>query len=480
MPDPPNEEQKVTEASTELVVIGGGPGGYPAAFIAADHGMDVTLVDMEDNPGGVCLYRGCIPSKALLHVAEVITEAREAEEFGLRFGEPELDVARLRDWKNSVVRKLTGGLGALSKQRKVKFIKGRARFAGANSLTIDLAEGGTQTLAFKHAIIATGSSPARIPFAEGLSRVMDSTGALELQDIPERMLVVGGGYIGLELGQAYAAFGSKVSVVEMLPNLMSGADPDLAQVLIQRLKKQFDSIMTNTKVLGMESAGDKVTVRLENAEGERSEETYDRVLVSVGRKPNSSDLGLENTKVVVNERGFIEIDAQRRTAEPSIFAIGDVAGDPMLAHKATHEARVAVDAAQGKKAIYDPAAIPAVVFTNPEVAWCGLTETEARERGLNVKVAKFPWAASGRATTLGRSDGLTKLIVDADTERVLGMGIAGPGAGEMIAEGTLAVEMGAVAEDLALTIHPHPTLSETVMEAAESVAGQAVHFMSRK
>ena len=466
-------------ADTELLVIGGGPAGYPAAFIAADHGLQVTLVDIEDNPGGVCLYRGCIPSKALLHVAEIITEAREAEAFGLSFGAPKLDVNKLREWKNSVVTRLTGGLGQLGKQRKVNFIQGRAVFTGPNAVEITDAKGAKRTLTFEHAILATGSSPASIPFARGLNRVMDSTGALELKDIPERLLVVGGGYIGLELGQAYAAFGSKVSVVEMLPNLMSGADPDLAKVLAQRLNKEFESIMLSTKVLGMESDEDHVKVRFEDAEGKRSEQTYDRVLVSVGRRPNSADLGLENTKVMVNERGFVEIDAQRRTGEASIFAIGDVAGDPMLAHKATHEARVAVEVIKGHKTTYDPTTVPAVVFTNPEIAWCGLTEKEARDQGLDIKVAKFPWAASGRAMTLGRSDGLTKIIADADTERILGIGLVGPGAGEMIAEGALAIEMGAVAEDLALTIHPHPTLSETIMEAAEAISGKAVHFMSR-
>jgi dihydrolipoamide dehydrogenase len=474
-----NIDKEKTVADTELLIVGGGPAGYPAAFIGADHGLDVTLVDMEDNPGGVCLYRGCIPSKALLHVAEIMTEAREAEAFGVTFGEPVLDVDKLREWKNSVVTKLTGGLGQLGKQRNVNFVKGRATFTSANSVEIEAADGSKKTMTFDNAIVSTGSSPAMIPFARGLNRVMDSTGALALEDIPERLLVVGGGYIGLELGQAYAAFGSKVSVVEMLPNLMAGADPDLSRVLAQRVKKDFEAVMLSTKVLGMESNETSVTVRFESADGKRSEDTYDRVLVSVGRRPNSADLGLETTAVVVNEQGFIEIDNQRRTAEPCIYAIGDVAGEPMLAHKATHEARVAIEAIKGRKTIYDPSAIPAVVFTNPQIAWCGITEREAKEQGIEVKIAKFPWAASGRATTLGRSDGLTKLIADAETERILGVGLVGPGAGEMIAEGTLAIEMGAVAEDIALTIHPHPTLSETIMEAAEAISGKAVHYVSR-
>ncbi|MDA0991486.1 MAG: dihydrolipoyl dehydrogenase [Verrucomicrobia bacterium] len=465
---------------TQLVIVGGGPAGYPAAFAAADHGMDVTLVDMEENPGGVCLYRGCIPSKALLHIAAVINEAEEAEAFGLTFGKPKLDVDKLRGWKESVVSRLTGGLGQLSKQRKVNRIQGRATFVDAHTLTIQLNAGGEQRLSFEHAIIATGSRPSTIPIAPKSPRVMDSTGALAIEDIPKRLLVVGGGYIGLELGQAYASFGSSVSVVEMLPNLLSGADKDLAQVLIQRLKKQFEAIMLETKVLSIEEVDNAIRVRMEAKDGKAIDEVYDRILISVGRRPNTENLGLENTKVVVTDRGFIEVDPQRRTAEPSIFAIGDVAGQPMLAHKATHEAHVAVEALAGHKRIYDPAAIPAVVFTDPEIAWCGITEAEAEAQGLAFTVAKFPWAASGRATTLGRSDGLTKLIVENETTRILGVGIAGPGAGELIAEGTLAIEMGAVARDLSLTIHAHPTLSETSMEAAEAIGGHSTHFMGRR
>lgn len=467
------------ELHTQLAVIGGGPGGYPAAFLAADLGMQVTLVDMEENPGGVCLYRGCIPSKTLLHAAEVLNAAREAAQFGVEFGEPQIDIDKLRAWKASIVQRLTGGLGQLRKQRKVEFLRGCAVFTGPNRLVVQTGEG-ERALGFEHAIVATGSMPASIPAFPTSPRIMDSTGALELADIPRRMLVVGGGYIGLELGQAYASFGAEVSVVEMLPSLLSGADRDLAQLLEKRLKKQFRSIMLETRVSEVREEPDGVHVRLEGKQADPPEQVYDKLLVSVGRKPNSEGLGLEHTRVAIGEGGFIETDSQRRTAEASLFAIGDVAGQPMLAHKATHEARVAVDAIAGKKTVFDPAAIPAVVFTDPEIAWCGLGEEEAKATGIDIKVSKFPWAASGRAMTLGRSDGLTKIVSDAATGRILGVGITGPSAGEMIAEGVLAIEMGAVAEDLALTIHAHPTLSETVMEAAEAVGGHATHFIARK
>jgi len=466
-------------ATRELVVIGGGPGGYPAAFYAADLGMDVTLIDLEPNPGGVCLYRGCIPSKALLHAAAVLGEARHAGEFGITFGEPSLDVGKLRGWKQSVVQKLTGGLGQLAKSRKVNYIQGRARFLDASRVQVVREDGGEQILSFKTAILATGSRPAQIPIAPQSPRVMDSTGALDLADVPGRLLVIGGGYIGLELGQAYAAFGAKVSVVEMLPALMAGADPDLVKPLLTRLKQQFEKIMVETRVSAIEAGADMVTVRMEDPAGKAFTETYDRVLISVGRKPNTADLGLEHTRVQVDKQGFVVTDGQRRTGEPGIYAIGDIAGQPMLAHKATYEGKIAVEAIAGRRTVYEPAAIPAVVFTDPEIAWTGLTETEACKAGLEIKVSKFPWAASGRSTTLGRSDGLTKLIAEAGTGRVLGVGITGPGAGEMIAEGTLAIEMGAVAEDLAQTIHAHPTLSETVMEAAEGILGHATHFASK-
>ena len=464
----------------DLVVIGGGPGGYPAAFYAADLGMDVTLVDLEANPGGVCLYRGCIPSKALLHAAAVLGEARHATAFGITFGEPDLDVGKLRSWKQSVVAKLTGGLGQLAKARKVRYVQGRARFLDGSTIMVVKQDGSEEQIRFKAALLATGSRPAQIPIAPDSPLVMDSTGALDLADVPDRLLVIGGGYIGLELGQAYAAFGSKVSVVEMLPTLMAGADADLAQPLVVRLKEQFAAIWVETRVEAIEAGESEVTVRMTGQDGKTREETFDRVLVSVGRKPNTSDLGLEHTRVKLDDKGFVVTDQQRRTGEPDIFAIGDIAGQPMLAHKATYEGKIAVEAIAGRKAVYDPQAIPAVVFTDPEIAWTGLTEVEARAQGLDIQVSKFPWAASGRATTLGRSDGLTKLIVEKETGRVLGVGITGPGAGEMIGEGTLAIEMGAVAEDLAQTIHAHPTLSETLMEAAEGILGHATHFAAKR
>ena len=465
---------------TELVVIGGGPGGYAAAFYAADLGIETTLVDLETNPGGVCLYRGCIPSKALLHAAKVINETHEAANFGLSFGEPQLDLDKLRAWKDSVVGKMTGGLGQLSKARKVKLIKGRARFASATQLQIET-EGGQETLDFAHAILATGSRPARIPaFDIGSDRIWDSTAALELRSIPKRLLIVGGGYIGLELGTAYSAFGSEVSVVEMTSGLLPGADRDLVKILEPNVRAKMKNVWLDTKVVSMKETKKGIEVVFEGDAVEQKTQTFDNVLVSVGRTPNSQNLGLENTKVVVNARGFVEVDAARRTSEPTIYAIGDIAGDPMLAHKASHEGRVAVEAIKGHTAAFEPQAIPAVVFTDPEIAWAGLTETQAEKEGIAVEVARFPWAASGRATTLDRSDGVTKLLIEPTSKRVLGIGIAGAGAGELIAEGTLAIEMGAVADDLKLTIHPHPTLSETVMESAEAYFGQATHIFRPK
>jgi dihydrolipoamide dehydrogenase len=462
--------------SVQVAVIGGGPGGYAAAFLAADLGLRVALVDKEPNPGGVCLYRGCIPSKALLHVAKLINESREAAEWGVAFSEPKIDLDKLRAWKQGVVEKLTGGLGQLARQRKVQFIQGRAGFIDSNRITIQKVAGGEEALSFEKAILATGSRPASLPnLTLDSSRLMTSTGALELEEIPKTLLVVGGGYIGLELGTVYAALGSRVSVVEMMPGLLPGADRDLITILAKRVTKAFDSVMLRSRVVEMKEEKEGIRVRFEGEGAENSSEIYEKVLVSVGRKPNSQIPGLENTKVAVGERGFIQVNEQRRTADPSIYAIGDVVGEPMLAHKASHEGRVAAEAIAGRKVAFEPQAIPAVVFTDPEVAWCGLTETEAREQKRPVKVARFPWGASGRATTLGRADGLTKLLVDPDSERILGAAIVGPGAGELISEAVLAIEMGAVASDIKLTIHPHPTLSETVMEAAEVFFGQATH-----
>ncbi|MCP4454847.1 MAG: dihydrolipoyl dehydrogenase [Planctomycetes bacterium] len=459
----------------DVVIIGAGPAGYPAAFHAADLGLNVTLIDPEAAPGGVCLYRGCIPSKALLHIAAFLNEAKALAAHGITVEGIKIDLDKLRSFKDSVIKKLTGGLGQLTKQRKIKLIQGKAQFVDAHNVTVTGPDGKSENVSFDYAVIATGSIPTKIPVWPESPRILDSTGALALEDIPESMLVVGGGYIGLELGQVYSALGTDVSVVEMMPQLVPGADPDLIKVLAQRLKTQFSDIMLETRVAQMADTGQGVKVSLEAKDGKVTERTYSKVLVAIGRRPTTAGLGLENTQVKVSEQGFIEIDNQTRTAEPTIFAIGDVAGQPMLAHKATAEAKVAVEVIAGHKAVFEPKAIPAVMFTDPEIAWCGLTESEAKAQDRDVFVTTFPWAASGRATSLGRSDGVTKLIMDPETHRILGMGISGPGAGELIAEGTLAVEMGAVAEDLALTIHPHPTLSETIMEAAEAADGQSIH-----
>lgn len=460
---------------TELVVLGGGPGGYPAAFDAADHGMQVTIVDEGAGLGGVCLNRGCIPSKALLHVAKLINETHESAEWGVTFSEPKIDLAKLRDFKNGVIKKLVGGIGELGRARKVTAMAGRGSFVDSHTLDVKKPDGTTDRLTFDKCIIATGSSPTVPPvFQIGDPRVMDSTGALELADIPKTLLVVGGGYIGLEMGTVYAALGSKVTVVEFLPTLLAAADRDLVKPLQKRLEKAFAAIHLSTKVEALKatSAGIEATLA---GEGVEPKQVFDRVLISIGRRPNSKGFGLENTKVVVNDKGFIQVDPKRQTSEPHIFAIGDVAGEPMLAHKATREAKVAVEGLLGKPVEFDNIAIPAVVFTDPEIAWCGLQEHEAAAQNREVKVVKFPWAASGRATTLGRNEGLTKLIMDPKTERILGMGIVGVNAGEMIAEGVIAVETAAVARDLAESIHAHPTLSETIMEAAEAVFGQATH-----
>ncbi|PZC41663.1 MAG: dihydrolipoamide dehydrogenase [Chloroflexi bacterium] len=461
-----------------LAVIGAGPGGYPAAFHAALRGLHVTMIDEEENPGGVCTYRGCIPSKALLHAARVIAETHEAKAFGLDFGEPTIDLDALRDWKDSVVRRLTSGLGLIRGQRNVTPVRGRARFADNCSLRV-LRDGALDEIGFDHAIVATGSSPVIPgPLQLDSARVMDSTGALELADIPPRLLVIGGGYIGLEMGTVYAALGSKVTVVEMLSGLLSGVDRDLVKPLAAHLNDTFHEILLDTRVSAMEEVEAGIQVTLEAPGGAQSERVFDKVLVAVGRRPNSADLGLESTQVRLDARGFIETDAQLRTAEPTIFAVGDVAGEPMLAHKAMHEARVAVESILGEPAAFEPAAIPAVVFTDPEIAWCGLTEQDASPD--HTQIVRYPWRASGRAITLGRPEGLTKLIIEKGSERVLGVGIVGPNAGELIAEGTLAVEMGARASDLQLTIHAHPTLSETVMEAAETFFGTSAHHIARR
>lgn len=475
------ESHMTDTANLHVGVLGAGPGGYAAAFLAADLGLKVTLIDREANPGGVCLYRGCIPSKALLHVAKLIEESRQASHWGISFGEPKIELDRLRSFKNDVIQKLTGGLGQLSRQRKVQYLRGEAAFENSNTLRLTKPDLSQESLRFDRIIIATGSRPSTIPALQLNSpRMMDSTGGLDLKDVPSTLLVIGGGYIGLELGTVYAALGAKVTVVEMTGGLLPGADRDLVQPLQKRLETQLASIFLNTTVTALAEEPDGIRVSFESAEKEKREQVFDRVLVSVGRRPNSNIAGLEKTRVQVGPGGFVQVDNRLATADPSIFAVGDVVGEPMLAHKASHEGRVAAEVIAGHKAVFEPSAIPAVVFTDPEIAWCGLTETQARKQNREIKVAKFPWAASGRAMTLDRTEGMTKLIVDPQSERVLGMGVVGSGAGELIAEGVLAIEMAALAKDIALTIHPHPTLSETVMESAEVFFGTSTDLYRPK
>jgi dihydrolipoamide dehydrogenase len=462
----------------ELIIVGGGPGGYAAAFHAADKGMKVTLIDAAVRPGGTCLHVGCIPSKALLHSAKLVTDARDAGQFGIHFSPPKIDINGVRGHWQKVVDGLSKSLLDLCKRRKVEFVNSRATFV--DSRTVQLTDGSQRQ--FGQCIIATGSVPI-LPGPLGLKspRVMDSTAALKLEDIPTSLLVVGGGYIGLELGYVYAALGSKVTVVEMLDGLLPGVDRDLVVPLHKRLEKLFEKIYLSTKVANLEDTGKSIRATLEGAEVTDKQPVFDRVLVAVGRKPNSAGLGLEKTRVQLDPSGFVVVDEKRRTVEEQIYAIGDVAGEPMLAHKALHEGKIAVEAIAGEPAAYDFRAIPAVVFTDPEIAWCGLTETEAKKQKREVKIARFPWGASGRAATLGRTEGATKLVFDPETEIILGVGIVGTEAGEMISEGCVAVEMGATASDLSLTMHPHPTLSETIGEAAESLHGQATHmFRPRK
>lgn len=467
--------------TAQVVVLGGGPGGYAAAFAAADLGLQVTLIDTEANPGGTCLYRGCIPSKALLNVAKLLSDVRQASSWGITFGEPKIDVDKLRAWKDGVVTRLTNGTGMLTKQRKIEYVQGRGKLLSNRRVQVELAEGGLREIDFEYAILATGSRAVQLPGLDYESpRIMLAKDALNLPDIPERLLVIGGGYIGLELGSVYAALGSKVTVAEMMPTLLPDADRDLVSVLSRSLSKSFEAILLKTKVTEVTVEGEKVRVRFEGEGIDQPEQVFDRVLVAVGRRPNTENIGLENTKIQVDERGFIPTDVQRRTAEPNIFAIGDITHGPMLAHKASHEGRVAAEVIAGKNSAFEPKVIPAVVFTDPELAWCGLTEAKAKEEGRDVKVVRFPWGASGRALTLDRVDGVTKLIVDSETEQILGAGIVGPGAGELIGEAILAIEMAAVPADLEWSIHPHPTLSETIMEAAQGVFGQSTHVYRPK
>lgn len=463
----------------DIVVLGGGPGGYAAAFYAADKGRQVLLVERETRLGGVCLNRGCIPSKALLHAADVLGEAHDAGEMGISFSKPAVDLGKLRAWKDGVITKLGQGVAALAKTRGVTVLAGRGYFEDGKTLRVETSEG-QKFVKFENAIIAVGSKPAMPKaFDLGNPRVMTSTEALEIEDVPAELLVVGGGYIGMELGTVYAALGSRVTVVEALPAILVAADADLTRPVMKRAERVFKQIRVSTKVLSMATVGKQIKVVTET-EGKKVEELYDRVLVSVGRAPNCTDIGLENTPVARDEKGFIQVDAQQQTAAAGIYAIGDCVGGLMLAHKASREARVAVDVITGEPNRFVDIIVPAVVFTNPEVAWCGLTEAEAKAKGLKVEVAKFPWTASGRALSSSRADGVTKLVIEPESERVLGVGICGRGAGELIAEGVLALEMGATARDLAESIHPHPTLSETIMEAAEVFYGEATHTAPRR
>jgi len=470
----------MSSAKRELLVIGAGPGGYPAAFLAADKGVKTAIIDPEPNPGGVCLYRGCIPTKTVLHASKVMREAKELAQWGVEFSDPVIHPEMIRKKKDRVVSQITGGVGRLCKQRGIEYIQGRARFINSNTVRVVKNDGTEEEVAFEHAIIATGSSPAWIPgIPHDSPHIITSAQALNIEEIPESMLVVGGGYIGLELGLFYSQLGTGVSVVELLDSILPSADSDLVRVFSNSTRRRFKEIMTGTKVVSVAQTATGAEVTFEKDE-EQFVKEYSKVLVTIGRKPNSSDLGLENTGVAVDERGFIKTDRYLKTAEDNIFAIGDVIGGAMLAHKATYEGKLAVKNIIGKSMECSPSSIPAVLFTDPEVAWVGLTEKQAKEQGIDAAVSRFQWGASGRAVTIGRTDGVTKLIIEKNSGKVLGMGIVGSGAGEMIAEGALALQMGATASDIAETIHPHPTLSETVMEAAEMYFGLCTHMYVQK
>ncbi len=481
----PSVPQGDNDITCDLVVLGSGPGGYTAAFRAADLGKKVVLIERYSTLGGVCLNVGCIPSKALLHTAKVITEAEETAHHGVSFGKPNVDLEQLRSWKaNDVVAKLTGGLSAMAKQREVTVVQGLGQFASPNQITVTGADGKVTKIGFENAIIAAGSQATKFPGAPDDERIMDSTGALALVDVPKRMLVIGGGIIGLEMGTVYDALGSKVSVVEFTDGLIQGCDRDLVRPLQKRMEKRFEAIMLNTKVANIEAKSDGIHVRFEgmngNTDAPKGEEVYDRVLVSIGRRPNGLNIGAEHAGVTVDERGFIAVDKQMRTNVSHIFAIGDIVGQPMLAHKATHEGKVAAEVIAGLKVEFQAIAIPSVAYTDPEIAWAGMTEIEAKAKGITIEKASFPWAASGRALAVARTEGLTKLIFDKDTHRVIGAGIVGVNAGELLAEAVLAIEMGADAHDLGLSIHAHPTLSETVCFAAEMKEGTITDLYIKK
>ena len=465
--------------SIEILVLGAGPGGYTAAFYAADKGKKVILVEQSTRLGGICLNVGCIPSKALLHATELLRESKESARRGIAFDAPRIDLDKLRGWKDSILDKLGQGIKTLAQHRNVQVIHGRGHFEDSQTLRVETADG-QKFIRYDKAIIAVGSKPA-MPHAFDLGnpRIMTSSEALELPDIPESLLVVGGGYIGMELGTVYAALGSSVVVLEALPSILTGIDADLVRPVARAAQKLFKEIRLNTKVLKMATVGKQIKVTLEIDKQPR-DELYDRVLVSVGRAANLIDLGLENTKVGKDDKGFIACNAQQQTDDPNIYAIGDISGGLLLAHRASRQAKIAVEALLGEASTFENIVVPAVVYTDPEVAWCGLTESEAKQKNIEIKVAKFLWGASGRALTLDRPDGVTKLIIEPETERILGVGIVGVGAGELISEGVLAVEMGATARDLADSIHPHPTLSETLMEAAESFYGTATHTLTRR
>jgi len=458
------------DVTAQLVVLGAGPGGYTAAFRAADLGLDVVLVDRWPQLGGVCLNVGCIPSKALLHAARVIEEVESMAENGLMFGDPSIDIGRLREWKNRIVGKLTGGLTALAKQRKVRVLRGTGRFASPRTLEVTAPDGSTTIVGFEQCIVAAGSEPVRLPGLPDDPRIIDSTGALELRDMPDRLLVIGGGIIGLEMACVYDALGSRVSVVELLPGLIPGCDPDLVRPLQKRITARYESIMTGTRVTGIEAREDALHVSFEGG-GAPATAAYDKVLVAVGRVPNGRLINAAAAGIAVDERGYIQVDRQMRTGVPGIFAIGDITGQPMLAHKATHEGKVAAEVAAGLKSAFDARVIPSVAYTDPEIAWVGITEAQAKEQGIKLGKGLFPWVASGRSLALNRDEGFTKLLFDAETHRVVGGGIVGTNAGDLISEVALAIEMGADAADIGLTIHPHPTLSETVAFAAEAFEG---------
>jgi len=467
------------EQEAEVLVIGSGPGGYAAAFRAADLGLDVTMVDPARRPGGVCLYKGCIPSKTFLFLSELIHDAERAESMGIAFDKPRIDLKALREWKGNVIDSMANGLVSLSNRRGVQLIQGRAQFESSNTARLQDAE--VSRIKFRHAIIATGSRPIVFPgaaFKPG-SRIMSSTGALALADVPPTLLIIGGGYVGLELGTVYAALGSRVRLVELEDRLLLGVDRDLVDPLHRRLENIFETISLQTKVASMQANDTGVDVILEG-DVEKPEQRFDRVLVAIGRKASSQDIGLENTKVELDEKGFIKVGDQQRTTDERIFAVGDVAGGLMLAHKATREGKVAAEVIAGEPSAFDVRAIPAVVYTDPQIAWCGLTEEEARKENIPIKVRRFPWKFSGRATTMGAPEGLTKIIIDPEAGRILGVGIVGRDTEGLISEGVLAIEMGALAEDMALSIHPHPTLSETEAEAAELYLGSATHILSKK